>query len=253
MKMTGEQRIAAPRQQVWEALNDPAVLRQCIPGCQSLEKEADDRLTAVVAIKIGPIGARFNGAVTLSELNPPNGYTITGEGQGGTVGSAKGGAKVRLTEANGETLLTYDVDAQVGGRLAQLGGPIIDATAKQLAGKFFEQFGAIVGPVAAPAAAAPSAARATAPVAAAPAPAYAPAPRGFPMAWALAVAVAALAGYLAGHAAGGTGQSDWMGLAIGMLLMLVAASAFEYGKRSAAPVVMLDPALLARLAADGKP
>jgi carbon monoxide dehydrogenase subunit G len=246
MKMTGEQRIAAPRRQVWEALNDPAILQQCIPGCQSLEKEAEDRLKAVVAIKIGPIGARFNGAVTLSELDPPNGYTITGEGQGGTVGSAKGGAKVRLTEADGGTLLSYDVDAQVGGRLAQLGGPIIDATAKQLAGKFFEQFGAIVGPVAQPAAAT---ARAPAP-AAAPAPAYAPPSRGFPVAWILALAVAALIGYLVGHS---EGPSDWMGLAIGLLLMLVAASAFEYGRRSGTPVVMLDPAMLARLAGDTKP
>jgi carbon monoxide dehydrogenase subunit G len=246
MKMTGEQRIAAPRRQVWEALNDPAILRQCIPGCQSLEKEAEDRLKAVVAIKIGPIGARFNGAVTLSELDPPNGYTITGEGQGGTVGSAKGGAKVRLTEADGGTLLSYDVDAQVGGRLAQLGGPIIDATAKQLAGKFFEQFGAIVGPAAQPAAAT---ARAPAP-AAAPAPAYAPPSRGFPVAWILALAVAALIGYLVGHS---EGPSDWMGLAIGLLLMLVAASAFEYGRRSGTPVVMLDPAMLARLAGDTKP
>jgi carbon monoxide dehydrogenase subunit G len=241
MKMTGEQRIAASRQKVWEALNDPAVLRQCIPGCQSLEKEADDRLTAVVAIKIGPIGARFSGAVTLSELDPPNGYTITGEGQGGTVGSAKGGAKVRLTEAGGGTLLSYEVDAQVGGRLAQLGGPIIDATAKQLAGKFFAQFSAIVGP-----AAAPAAAKAAAPGAIAHAPAYAPAARGFPIAWVLGLAVAALIGYLVGHA-GGTGQSDWMGLSIGLLLMLVAATAFEYGKRTATPVVTLGSALLRRL------
>src|SRR6201987_444664 len=100
MQMTGQQRIAASRQKVWEALNDPDVLRRCIPGCQSLEKEADDRLKATVEIKIGPIGARFNGAVTLSDLDPPNGYPITREGQGGTVGFAKGGAKVRLAEAD---------------------------------------------------------------------------------------------------------------------------------------------------------
>src|ERR1700751_3655748 len=119
MQMNGQQRIAASRQQVWQAQNDPDVLRQCIPGCQSLEKEADDRLRATAEIKIGPIGARFNGAVTLSDLDPPNGYTITGEGQGGTVGFAKGGAKVRLADDGpGSTLLSYDVDAQVGGRLA---------------------------------------------------------------------------------------------------------------------------------------
>jgi carbon monoxide dehydrogenase subunit G len=146
MNMSGEQRIAATRQRVWEALNDPEVLKQCIPGCQTLEKEADDRLRATVEVKIGPIGARFNGAVALTDLDPPNGYTIVGEGQGGTVGFAKGGAKVRLADDGaGGTLLSYDVDAQVGGRLAQLGGPIIDATAKQLAGKFFDQFGQVVG------------------------------------------------------------------------------------------------------------
>lgn len=235
MKMTGEQRIAAPRPKVWEALNDPAVLRQCIPGCQSLEKQADGRLTAVVAVKIGPIGARFAGAVTLSELDPPNAYTITGEGQGGTVGSAKGGAKVRLAEDAGGTLLSYEVEAQVGGRLAQLGGPIIDATAKQLAGRFFEQFSAMLG--GAPAQPAPVRATSPALVSAAP-------PRGFPAAWLLALAVAAFTGYLV-H--GGSGQAGWMGLAIGLLLMVTAAVGFEYGRRTAAPVVVLDPAVLAQL------
>src|ERR1700748_3748405 len=116
MQMNDSQRIPASREKVWEALNDPEVLKRCIPGCQSLEKEADDRLKATVEIKIGPIGARFNGAVTLSDLDPPNGYTITGEGQGGTVGFAKGGAKVRLADADGgATLLSYFVDAHVGG------------------------------------------------------------------------------------------------------------------------------------------
>ena len=98
MKMNGEQLIAAPRARVWDALNDPEVLKQCIPGCQSLEKEADDRLKAVVAIKIGPIGAKFAGAVTLSELDPPNSYVISGEGQGGTAGFARGSAKVSLAD-----------------------------------------------------------------------------------------------------------------------------------------------------------
>jgi carbon monoxide dehydrogenase subunit G len=109
MKMNGEQRIAAPRARVWEALNDPEVLRQCIPGCQSLEKEADDRLKATVQIKIGPIGARFNGAVTLSELDPPNSYVISGEGQGGTAGFAKGSARVSLTDEGDATHLTYSL------------------------------------------------------------------------------------------------------------------------------------------------
>jgi carbon monoxide dehydrogenase subunit G len=261
MQMTGEQRIAAPRRRVWEALNDPEVLRQAVPGCQSLEKESDDRFRATVEVKIGPIGARFNGAVTLSDLDPPNGYTIAGEGQGGTVGFAKGGAKVRLADDGEGTLLTYEVEAQVGGRLAQLGGPIIDATAKQLAGKFFQQFGQIVAPAgqaaAAPAqpAAAPAAAAAAAPARAPAAPAAAPAvaapARGLPVAWILAVVVASLVGYLVGHAQGGAG-SDWMGLAIGLLLMVVAAAGFEMGRRAATPVVMLDPALLARLGEESK-
>ena len=263
MNMSGEQRIAASRQRVWEALNDPDVLKQCIPGCQSLEKEADNRLRATVEVKIGPIGARFNGAVTLADLDPPNGYTIVGEGQGGTVGFAKGGAKVRLADDGaGGTLLSYDVDAQVGGRLAQLGGPIIDATAKQLAGKFFDQFGQLVGApaqAAQPAAAAApvgdvAAAPAAAPAVSRPAAtAYAPAarPAAAPVAWLLAIVVAALVGYLVGHAQGGAG-SDWMGLAIGLLLLVVGGAGFEYGRRSAAPTVVLDPALLARLAEEAK-
>lgn len=260
MQMTGDQRIAAPRARVWQALNDPDVLKRCIPGCQLLEKEADDRLKATVEVKIGPIGARFNGAVTLSDLDPPNGYTITGEGQGGTVGFAKGGAKVRLADDGAGTLLTYEVEAQVGGRLAQLGGPIIDATAKQLAGKFFQQFGEVVAPAAEaaapaeagapPSGAAAAAARAPAPTRAL-SPAPAAAPRGVPAAWILALCVAALVGYLVGHAQGG-GGSDWMGLAIGLLVVIVAAAGFEFGRRAAAPVVMLDPALLARLGEEAK-
>jgi hypothetical protein len=251
MQMTGEQRIAASRQAVWEALNDPGVLRRCIPGCQSLEKEGDERLRATVEIKIGPIGARFNGAVSLSDLDPPNGYTITGEGQAGTVGSAKGGAKVRLAEDQGATLLSYTVDAQVGGRLAQLGGPIIDATAKQLAGKFFEQFGQIVGAPAPGAAAAPSAAPRKSATAASPVPVSASPARGLPMAWILALVVAALTGYLVGHAHNAAG-SEWMGLSVGLLTVIVAAAGFEFGRRAAAPMIVLDPALLARLTDEAK-
>lgn len=246
MRMTGEERIAAPRQRVWEALNDPEVLRQCIPGCQSLDKEADDRLRATVEIKIGPIGARFNGAVTLSDIDAPNGYTITGEGQGGTVGSAKGGAKVRLTDDKGGTLLSYEVDAQVGGRLAQLGGPIIDATAKQLAGKFFRQFGQIASGQAASAPTPAESAVATPSLSPASASYAAPAPSTLPMAWIFALVVAALAGFLVGRGDGGAG-SDWMGLSIGFLIVIVAAAGFEYGRRTAAPVVTIDSALLARL------
>lgn len=130
MQMKGEQRVAATRQQVWDALNDPDVLRQCIPGCQSLERDGENRFVANAEVKIGPIGARFKGNVELSDLVAQNGYVITGSGNGGIAGSAKGGAKVRLSDAaDGGTLVFYDVDAEVRGRMAQLGGPIIDATA----------------------------------------------------------------------------------------------------------------------------
>ena len=254
MKMTGEQRIAASRDRVWQALNDPEILRQCIPGCQSLDKEAEDRMKAVVEVKIGPIGARFNGAVSLSDLNPPQSYTITGEGHGGTVGTAKGGAKVQLAEDGEGTLLTYDVDAQVGGRLAQLGGPIIDATAKQLAAKFFRQFGELVGrpavaaePVAQTAAAGVAASPLTAPAIASSAPAPTPATGGAPIAWLLGLLCAALVGFLIGRASGYSDSGEWMGLAIGLLLVVVAGAAFEFGRRAAAPLVVLDAALLQRL------
>src|ERR1700709_2814334 len=133
MDMTGERRIPAPRQTVWEALNDPEVLKASIPGCESLEKIGDNQMKATAAVKLGPISARVNGAVPLSDSDPPNIYAITGEGQGGVAGFAKGGAKVFLTDDAGATLLKYEVNAQVGGKLAQLGARLIDATAKQMA------------------------------------------------------------------------------------------------------------------------
>jgi carbon monoxide dehydrogenase subunit G len=139
MDMTGERRIPAPRLKVWAALNDPAVLKSCIPGCESLEK-TDDHLKATAAVKIGPISARFTGKVQLLDLDPPNAYRIEGEGQGGVAGFAKGGAAVRLTDDGDITVLTYDVKAQVGGKIAQLGARLIDATAKQMADTFFNRF-----------------------------------------------------------------------------------------------------------------
>jgi uncharacterized protein len=151
MDMTGERRIPAPRQTVWNALNDPEVLRASIPGCQTLEKLSDTEMKATAAVKIGPISARFSGNVLLADMDPPNGYTISGEGQGGVAGFAKGGAKVNLAEDNGDTLLRYEVHAQVGGKLAQLGARLVDASAKQMADQFFDRFSAQVAP--APAAA----------------------------------------------------------------------------------------------------
>src|SRR4051794_7270457 len=116
MRMTGEERVAAARARVWEALNDPEVLRQSIPGCQSLDREAADRLRALVEVKIGPIGARFKCVVTLSQIQPTEGYVLTADGQGGTIGSAKSTIRVRLADDPIGTLLSYEVDAQVGGR-----------------------------------------------------------------------------------------------------------------------------------------
>ncbi|MGI4950649.1 MAG: SRPBCC family protein [Janthinobacterium lividum] len=143
MDMTGERRIAAPRQKVWDALNDPAILKACIPGCESLEKSGDD-MKATASVKIGPIAARFSGKVQLTDLNPPTSYRISGEGQGGVAGFAKGGADVKLADDGPGTLLSYSVKAQVGGKIAQLGARLIDATSKQMADLFFDRFTAMV-------------------------------------------------------------------------------------------------------------
>jgi uncharacterized protein len=157
MDMTGEERIPASREAVWNALNDVNVLRQCIPGCESLEKVSDTDMTARVKLQVGPVRATFSGKVKLSDLDPPSGYRISGEGQGGVAGYAKGGAVVRLLEDGAGTVLKYDAKADVGGKLAQLGGRLIDSTSKKLAGEFFQKFGAIVGGAQAPTAAAAAA------------------------------------------------------------------------------------------------
>ena len=146
MDMTGERRIPAPRETVWAALNDPEVLKAAIPGCESLEKTSETEMKATASVKIGPIAARFTGKVQLSDIDPPNGYTIGGEGQGGVAGFAKGGAKVRLEPDGGATLLRYEVNAQVGGKIAQLGARLIDATAKSMADQFFNRFTAHLTP-----------------------------------------------------------------------------------------------------------
>ena len=145
MDMTGERRIAAPRQVVWQALNDPAVLKASIPGCETLDKLSDSDMQATAAVKVGPMSGRFSGKVHLADLDPPNGYTISGEGQGGVLGFAKGGAKVGLVDDGPGTVLRYEVHAQVGGKLAQLGARLIDATAKQMADAFFDRFSSQVG------------------------------------------------------------------------------------------------------------
>ena len=144
MDMSGERRISAPREKVWAALNDPEVLRTSIPGCETMEKLSDNELKATAAVKIGPISARFAGKVQLLDLDPPNGYRIEGEGQGGVAGFAKGGAVVKLVADGSDTILSYDVKANVGGKIAQLGARLIDATAKQMADAFFDRFAAQV-------------------------------------------------------------------------------------------------------------
>jgi uncharacterized protein len=146
MEMTGEFRIPAPRQRVWEGLNDPEILKGAIPGCQTLEKVSDTEFAGKVVAAVGPVKATFGGKVTLSDLDPPNSYTISGEGSGGVAGFAKGGAKVNLAEDGAVTVLNYTVQAHVGGKLAQIGSRLIDSVARKMAEQFFERFVAVIAP-----------------------------------------------------------------------------------------------------------
>ena len=154
MTMNGEVTLPADRETVWAKLNDAETLKICIPGCQSLEKNGDTGFSAIAKIKVGPVSATFKGNVELTELDPPNGYRISGQGEGGVAGFAKGGARVRLSDApDGGTVLAYDVEANIGGKLAQLGGRLIDGVAKKMADQFFASFAkAVTGdaPAAAP-------------------------------------------------------------------------------------------------------
>jgi uncharacterized protein len=141
MKLSGEQKIPAARQRVWEALNDPQILKQCIKGCEQISKRSDTTFAAIVLAKVGPVKARFTGEVLLTNLDPPKSYTISGKGEGGVAGFARGTSDVRLTElAPSETLMSYDVNAQIGGKLAMLGSRLIDSTARSMAQEFFDRF-----------------------------------------------------------------------------------------------------------------
>jgi carbon monoxide dehydrogenase subunit G len=140
MTMNGEVQLAASRETVWTKLNDPVVLKSCVPGCEQLDKISDSEFQAVASIKVGPVKARWKGKVRLSDLDPPNGYRISGEGEGGVAGFAKGGATVALADKDGGTLLTYNVEAQIGGKLAQLGQRLINSAAKKTADDFFANF-----------------------------------------------------------------------------------------------------------------
>lgn len=145
MDMSGEYKIAAPRARVWAALNDPDILRKAIPGCEELNKLSDTELEATAKAKIGPVSARFKGKVVLSNLNPPEGYTLTGEGSGGAAGFAKGQAVVSLVEDGETTILRYTVKASIGGKLAQLGQRLVDGAAKKMADEFFDKFSELAG------------------------------------------------------------------------------------------------------------
>ena len=146
MTMSGEYHLAVPREAVWEKLNDAETLKACIPGCEQLDKLSDTEFQAVAVTKIGPVKARFKGKVTLSDLDPPNGYKISGQGDGGVAGFAKGGATVKLEPKDGGTLLSYAVEAQIGGKLAQLGQRLVNGVAKKLADEFFQKFSIAVSP-----------------------------------------------------------------------------------------------------------
>ena len=146
MTMSGEVQLNAPREEVYKKLNDPLVLKACIPGCEQLDKLSDTEFQATSTMKVGPVKARWKGKVTLSDLDPPNGYKISGEGEGGVAGFAKGGAAVALSDKDGGTLLSYNVEAQIGGKLAQLGQRLIAGAAKKMADDFFDKFAKSVNP-----------------------------------------------------------------------------------------------------------
>jgi carbon monoxide dehydrogenase subunit G len=140
MEIADEITIPAPRAGVYAALNDIAILKACIPGCESLERESDTKLVAKVTLKIGPVKAKFNGSVLLDQSKAPDGFSLSGEGEGGLAGFAKGGADVTLTEDGETTILRYKAKAETGGKIAQLGGRLITSTAKKLSKNFFEKF-----------------------------------------------------------------------------------------------------------------
>ena len=143
MKFTGEHEISASREEVWAALNDPQALKESLPGAEEVTKISDDEFTATVKAKVGPVRATFKGRIKLTDIDAPNGYTITGEGSGGAAGFAKGSAKVNLSDGeSGGTKLAYDVDAAIGGKLAQIGQRLIQGTAKKMSDDFFDSFAA---------------------------------------------------------------------------------------------------------------
>lgn len=147
MEMSGEQRIPLSQQRVWEALNDPEILKACIPGCESIVRVAENEYKVAMTAAIGPVKAKFSGKLVLSDINPPDSYSLAFEGSGGAAGFGKGSARVRLAAESGGTLLTYTANASVGGKLAQIGSRLIDGVAKKMSDDFFERFNRTVAPV----------------------------------------------------------------------------------------------------------
>ena len=145
MEMSGEQLVPASQQQTWDALNDPEMLKQCVPGCESIDPIGENQYQVLMVARVGPVSAKFKGKHTISDMHPPTSYAIAFEGQGGAAGFAKGGAQVKLSEESGQTKLAYDVKANVGGKLAQIGSRLIDAAAKKVADDFFRNFNQKVG------------------------------------------------------------------------------------------------------------
>lgn len=180
MELTGEQQLALPKARVWEALNDPEILKRCLPGCDVFERDGDDRYKVGMVASVGPVKARFNGKLTLSDIQPPNSYALAFDGSGGAAGFGKGQAKVQLSDVAGGTRLAYTANAQVGGKLAQVGARLIDGVARKMADEFFSRFaraveeGAAPALASSPAASVPASASASATAPQAPAPVAAP-------------------------------------------------------------------------------
>src|SRR3954465_5289576 len=146
MEMSGEQRIPLSQQRVWEALNDPEILKACIPGCERIERVTDNEYKVAMTAAVGPVKAKFTGKLMLGDLDPPHAYSLAFEGSGGAAGFGKGSAQVRLVPAASGTLLTYKATASVGGKLAQIGSRLIDGVARKMADDFFERFNKVVAP-----------------------------------------------------------------------------------------------------------
>jgi uncharacterized protein len=221
--MDGEFVIAAARKDVWAALNDPNVLCRCIQGCQTMERAGEDSFAAEVKMKIGPVSSVFKGKVDLLDLDPPNSYRIEGKGDGGAAGFAKGSARVALSDVDGGTLLRYDVNADIGGRLAQLGGRLINGIANKQADQFFENFAAQFeaetavehGDTTLVVSSAPSASTAIA------------APPSAPWVWFIAVAVAIVAGFVLGRS---EVAEEWV-VAMSVLALVSAGAGFRAGRQ----------------------